>query len=73
MNKENTDAMLSQMKRKVKTKKIIMESLQEDTNEETLSLLDEKNILDSWYSNIYKKYIVGFVKNEEEHNEKTKT
>ena len=47
MNRENTDAMLTQMKRKVKTKNIILESLKDDTKEETSSLLDEKNILDS--------------------------
>ena len=47
MNKENTDAMLSKMKTKVKSKKIILESLKEDSNEEPISLLDEKNILDS--------------------------
>ena len=47
MNKENTDAMLSKMKTKVKSKKIILESLKDDSVEETISLLDEKNILDS--------------------------
>jgi hypothetical protein len=35
------------MKSNRKTKKIIIESLKEDTNDESLSLLDEKNILDS--------------------------
>jgi len=47
INQEQIDAVISRMKSKTKTKKIIIESLKEDTNDESLSLLDEKNILDS--------------------------
>ena len=35
------------MKKQGKTKKMIIESLKEDTNDVNVSLLDEKNILDS--------------------------
>ena len=47
INQEQIDAVIGRMKSNRKTKKIIMESLKEDTNDESLSLLDEKNILDS--------------------------
>mgnify|MGYP006165714183 FL=1 len=47
INKEHTNSLINTMKSKGKTKKILMESLKEDTNDESLSLLDEKNILDS--------------------------
>ena len=47
INQEQIDAVISRMKSKTKTKEIIIESLKEDTNDESLSLLDEKNILDS--------------------------
>ena len=47
MNQEQIDAVIGRMKTKTKTKEIIIESLKDDTNDESLSLLDEKNILDS--------------------------
>ena len=47
INQEQIDAVIGRMKSNRKTKKIIIESLKEDTNDESLSLLDEKNILDS--------------------------
>ena len=47
INQEQIDAVISRMKQTGKTKKIIIESLKDDTNDESLSLLDEKNILDS--------------------------
>ena len=47
INQEQIDAVIGRMKSKTKTKEIIIESLKEDTNDESLSLLDEKNILDS--------------------------
>ena len=47
INKEHTNVIINAMKSKGKTKEILMESLKDDTNDETLSLLDEKNILDS--------------------------
>ena len=47
MNKENLEALVKGMKPKLKSKKIILESLKENTLEETSSLLDEKNILNS--------------------------
>ena len=45
LNKEVTDSMLSKMKYKTKTKKIIAESLKSDDNNKESGLLDEKNIL----------------------------
>jgi hypothetical protein len=47
VNKETTDAMLSTMKIKLKSKKIITESLKTDDEQTEIGLLDEKNILDS--------------------------
>ncbi len=47
INQEQIDAVVSRMKQVGKTKKMIIESLKDDTNDESLSLLDEKNILDS--------------------------
>ena len=47
INKEQIDAVIGRMKSHRKTPNIILESLKEDTNDESLSLLDEKNILDS--------------------------
>jgi hypothetical protein len=47
INKEHIDALIGTMKVKRKTKKIILESLSEDTLEPKESLLDEKNILNS--------------------------
>ena len=47
INQEQIEAVIGRMKSKTKTKEIIIESLKEDTNDESLSLLDEKNILDS--------------------------
>ena len=47
VNKESTDAMLSKMKVKLKTKKIITESLKTDDEISEIGLLDEKNILES--------------------------
>jgi len=47
VNKEVTDTMLSKMKSKVKSKKIIIESLKTDDSINEPSLLDEKNILNS--------------------------
>ena len=38
---------IGRMKSHRKTPNIILESFKEDTNDESLSLLDEKNILDS--------------------------
>ena len=45
LNKEVTNSMLSKMKYKTKTKKIITESLKSDDNNKESGLLDEKNIL----------------------------
>src|SRR5210317_1912330 len=45
LNKEVTDSMLSKMKYKTKTKKIIAESLKSDDNNKESGLFDEKNIL----------------------------
>tara|TARA_R110001632_G_scaffold109521_1_gene219802 strand:+ start:1 stop:933 length:933 start_codon:yes stop_codon:yes gene_type:complete len=47
INKEHIDAVIGRMKSKVKTKEMLRESLQTDTNETPSPLLDEKNILDS--------------------------
>ena len=47
VNKEVTTTMLSAMKTKLKSKKIITESLRIDDEPITIGLLDEKNILDS--------------------------
>jgi hypothetical protein len=47
VNKKQTNTMLSKMKVKVKTKQIISESLNTDDTINEISLLDEKNILDS--------------------------
>jgi len=47
INQEQIDAVIGRMKSKTKTKEIIIESLKQDTDDESLSLLDEKNILDS--------------------------
>jgi hypothetical protein len=47
VNKEVTTTMLSAMKTKLKSKKIITESLRIDDDSITIGLLDEKNILDS--------------------------
>ena len=47
VNKEVTTTMLSAMKTKLKSKKIITESLRIDDDFTTMGLLDEKNILDS--------------------------
>ena len=47
INQEQIDAVIGRMKQAGKTKKMIIESLKDDTNDESLSLLDEKNILDS--------------------------
>jgi len=47
VNKESTDAMLSKMRVKLKTKKIITESLKTDDEISEIGLLDEKNILES--------------------------
>ena len=47
LNKEVTNSMLSNMKKKVKSKKIIIESLKIDDDIVESSLLDEKNILNS--------------------------
>jgi hypothetical protein len=47
VNKEVTTTMLSAMKTKLKSKKIITESLRIDDDSTTMGLLDEKNILDS--------------------------
>lgn len=47
INKEHANALFAGMKKAIKTKKIIIESLSDDSNDESLSLLDEKNILDS--------------------------
>jgi hypothetical protein len=47
LNKEVTNSMLSNMKKKVKSKKIIIESLKIDDDRVESSLLDEKNILNS--------------------------
>ena len=61
------------MKSKTKTKEIIIESLKEDTNDESLSLLDEKKHIGFLKNIIFiTKYIVAFIKNEER-NEKIKT
>jgi hypothetical protein len=53
VNKEHTSAMLSKMKVKLKTKKIITESLKTDGEISEIRLLDEKNILDSDNYDIY--------------------
>jgi hypothetical protein len=47
INKEHIEALVGGMKRKVKTKKIILESLKEESSEPIDGLLDEKNILNS--------------------------
>ena len=47
INQEQIDAVVGRMKSQRKTKKMIIESLKEDSNDVNLSLLDEKNILDS--------------------------
>ncbi len=47
INKEHIEALVGGMKRKVKTKKIILESLKEESSEPIGGLLDEKNILNS--------------------------
>ena len=47
INKETIDALVGGMKRKVKTKKIILESLSDDDLNSSEGLLDEKNILNS--------------------------
>jgi hypothetical protein len=47
INKEDLEALVKSMKPKQKSKKMILESLKEDTSEQTSSLLDEKNILNS--------------------------
>jgi hypothetical protein len=47
VNKESTDTMLSKMRVKLKTKKIITESLKTDDEISEIGLLDEKNILES--------------------------
>ena len=47
INKEHIDAVIGRMKSKVKTKEMLRESLQTDTNETPSPLLDEKNILES--------------------------
>ena len=47
INQEQIDAVIGRMKKQGKTKKMIIESLKEDTNDVNVSLLDEKNILDS--------------------------
>jgi hypothetical protein len=47
VNKEVTTTMLSAMKTKLKSKKIITESLRIDDDSTAIGLLDEKNILDS--------------------------
>jgi len=47
INKETIDALVGGMKRKVKTKKIILESLSGDDLNSSDGLLDEKNILNS--------------------------
>ena len=47
INKETIDALVGGMKRKVKTKKIILESLSDDDLNSSDGLLDEKNILNS--------------------------
>ena len=47
INKEHIEAVIGRMKSKVKTKEMLRESLQTDTNETPSPLLDEKNILDS--------------------------
>jgi hypothetical protein len=47
INQEQIDAVVGRMKSKVKTKKIILESLSDDTLKTSDGLLDEKNILNS--------------------------
>ena len=47
INKEHIEALVGGMKRKIKTKKIILESLKEESSEPIDGLLDEKNILNS--------------------------
>jgi hypothetical protein len=47
LNKESTEAMLSKMKLKVKTKEIITESLKNNEEITEVDMLDEKNILNS--------------------------
>ena len=47
INQEQIDAVISRMKPKRKTKEMLRESLKTDNNEPSVSLLDEKNILDS--------------------------
>tara|TARA_B110000902_G_scaffold248564_1_gene305781 strand:- start:1192 stop:3057 length:1866 start_codon:yes stop_codon:yes gene_type:complete len=47
INQEHIEAVIGRMKSKVKTKEMLRESLQTDTNETPSPLLDEKNILDS--------------------------
>ena len=46
-NKKEVDTFLGNMKTKIKSRNIIVESLKEDGTNETSSLLDEKNILNS--------------------------
>jgi hypothetical protein len=47
VNKESTNSMLSKMKIKIKNRRIIAESLKIEEETDNISLLDEKNILDS--------------------------
>jgi len=47
INSESTNAMLDSMKMKLKTKKIITESLKPTDNKDEIDMLDEKNILES--------------------------
>jgi len=47
INAESTNAMLSQMKTKMKTKQIIRESLKKEDITENINMLNEDNILKS--------------------------